>query len=256
MMWSEVPQVSMIRCLQMRLRNAEVRRRCTGAVLVPVRKSRDEEVSRAAFEREKADRDYMMPRIRVIDGLFSSRECREILDIAENKWEVSRVNGGPDASVSRQRTSYSAMFDRSDHLRIAPKIREKLSAYVSGIEVEDIEALQCVSYQVGQEYKPHLDVSFEVDAASDHRWWTALLYLNDGYKGGETYFPIIDRRIEPVAGRVLLFPNRRLDGAPLVSSLHTGLPVLDGRKYACNIWMARPSVTTVPGDGLANQMTY
>ncbi|WP_049421454.1 prolyl hydroxylase family protein [Stenotrophomonas maltophilia] len=236
--------------------DAEIRRRCTGAVLVPERRPRDEEELRAKCEQESADCNYMVSQTRVIDGLFSSQECRDILDVAEKNWEMSRVNSGVDASISRQRTSYSAMFGKADHLRIAPGIRAKLGALVPGIEVADIEALQCVSYQMGQEYKPHLDVSFEADAASDHRWWTALLYLNDGYRGGETYFPIIDRRIEPVAGRVLLFPNRRSDGSPLVSSLHTGLPVLKGRKYACNIWIARPSAATMSDQVLANQLTY
>lgn len=49
-----------------------------------------------------------------------------------------------------------------------------------------------------------------------------LVYLNDGFEGGETVFPQIVRTIVPRAGMALLFQHR---------VLHEGAPVRSGVKY-------------------------
>jgi hypothetical protein len=47
---------------------------------------------------------------------------------------------------------------------------------------------------------------------------TLVFYLNDGFEGGETDFPELDRRIAPRAGRALLFQHRILHEATEVRS--------------------------------------
>src|SRR5690606_31092572 len=74
-------------------------------------------------------------------------------------------------------------------------------------------------------------------ARGGQRLITCLLYLNDVERGGATGFPSLDLTIKARKGRLLLFHNcypgtnqRHPD------SLHGGLPVEKGEKWACNFW--------------------
>ncbi|GAB4511544.1 MAG: hypothetical protein Tsb0020_29350 [Haliangiales bacterium] len=66
-------------------------------------------------------------------------------------------------------------------------------------------------------------------------WWrdvSALLYLNDGFAGGQVVFPQYQRQIAPRAGLLLAFPsNRRF--------LHAVTPVVSGTRYALALWLTR-----------------
>jgi predicted 2-oxoglutarate/Fe(II)-dependent dioxygenase YbiX len=52
--------------------------------------------------------------------------------------------------------------------------------------------------------------------------WTALVYLNDDYTGGELYFDDLDIILSPSAGSILFFST---------DELHTAKKVLTGNKY-------------------------
>jgi len=110
----------------------------------------------------------------------------------------------------------------------------------------------------GQEYVEHWDAFAEPEEFDDangdrrqiqtvfsnggNRAWTALVYLNDQFSGGETAFPELDLEITPKTGRLLLFSNLHTEprsgpvGTLHELSLHAGLPVLDGEKFAFNLW--------------------
>jgi hypothetical protein len=61
------------------------------------------------------------------------------------------------------------------------------------------------------------------------RLFTYLWYLNTVEEGGETEF--LDRKIKPVAGRLLLFPATW-------TYVHRGLAPKTGSKYICTGWMS------------------
>jgi prolyl 4-hydroxylase len=71
---------------------------------------------------------------------------------------------------------------------------------------------------------------------------TILVYLNTGFTFGETYFPEIDVKITPKIGRAIHFLNRDSNNNPIRYSVHAGLPVRTGIKYACNIWVRAHSI--------------
>ena len=88
---------------------------------------------------------------------------------------------------------------------------------------------------------------------------TCLLYLNDLEDGGRTSFPILGMEIGAKKGRMVLFHNCN-EGSTVRhrDSLHGGMPVLKGEKWACNFWFrelvyqtsgiipTEPAGTTVP----------
>jgi len=70
------------------------------------------------------------------------------------------------------------------------------------------------------EFKEHVDVG---DYNSARRFLVFFLYLNDN-KGGETSFSEYNHKVQPKAGRLLMFP-------PTWTYLHTGHKPIDTSKY-------------------------
>ena len=66
---------------------------------------------------------------------------------------------------------------------------------------------------------------------------TALIYLNDVEDGGATSFPELDIAIKPKKGNVLVFHNTIPETTNIhPKSLHAGMPVSNGEKWAANLW--------------------
>ena len=56
-------------------------------------------------------------------------------------------------------------------------------------------------------------------------------------KGGETDFRELNIKIKPKKGKIIVFQNCLNDNkTPHPDSIHAGLPVLEGEKYAFNLW--------------------
>jgi prolyl 4-hydroxylase len=66
---------------------------------------------------------------------------------------------------------------------------------------------------------------------------TILVYLNDNFKGGETSFPMLDKKIKPEKGKAVIFYNTDTNGTILRKSKHAGIPVIEGEKWICNKWI-------------------
>ena len=57
-----------------------------------------------------------------------------------------------------------------------------------------------------------------------------IIYLNDGYGGGETEFLYQSLRIEPKMGKVIIFPAGW-------THTHRGNPPIGGNKYILTSWV-------------------
>ena len=118
----------------------------------------------------------------------------------------------------------------------------RLSA-LSGIEPRYGEPLQGQRYAVGQEFKAHTDY-FEPNGAdwskycavAGQRTWTLMIYLNEPQAGGATRFKVIDKLVQPEAGKLLAWNNRRADGSVNPATLHHGMKVRQGVKYVITKW--------------------
>ena len=75
-----------------------------------------------------------------------------------------------------------------------------------------------------------------------------IVYLNEGYDGGETRFPETGLAVKGEPGDALLFRNASGDGAPDPRSRHEGAPVTRGTKLIATRWIrARPLDLMRPG---------
>ena len=105
------------------------------------------------------------------------------------------------------------------------------------------EFLAMLRYAPGHEYKPHHDYleqdrdDYSKIEQSGQRALTVLIYLNDGYEGGETNFPQLNLSYKGAAGDCLAFQNCDDAGDGIAESLHAGLPVKLGEKWLATLWV-------------------
>lgn len=117
-------------------------------------------------------------------------------------------------------------------------------AELTGLPIQNQEKPHVVRYLKGGEYKPHHDFfhlnqsyTEETLARGGQRVKSALIYLNDNFKGGGTGFPYYDLVIKPEKQKLIIWDNLNPDGTLNMDSLHAGLPVEDGITYILVIWI-------------------
>jgi prolyl 4-hydroxylase len=104
------------------------------------------------------------------------------------------------------------------------------------------EDFQFVRYRVGGGYEGHFDwhgqkVLERPDVArGGQRTWTAMLYLKAPKKGGETCFPLVGIRVQPVDGTLLVWKNLDAEGRGNPWAWHEAKPVLKGEKWIVTRW--------------------
>ncbi|GAB1595603.1 2OG-Fe(II) oxygenase [Lysobacter claricitrinus] len=183
------------------------------------------------------------PGIAQFDGLLSVDECRLLVASAQPMLQPSRVHSPDGANVAREslRTSSDASFDPLIEDFALRLVQLRLAA-AAGTELVNAEQLIVLRYEPGQEYRPHRDYlppeAIERDGPqAGNRRRTICAYLNTPAEGGATEFPARDVRVEPVAGRAVVFDNLDADGRPQTDSLHAGLPVERGEKWLATLWL-------------------
>lgn len=107
-------------------------------------------------------------------------------------------------------------------------------ARLSGAPAENGEPLQILRYRSGGEYRPHLDC---VPGEHNQRQCTVIIYLNDGYAGGQTSFPASNLTVQGAQGDALLFRNLTAECRIDMMSRHAGLPVTQGTKSIATRWI-------------------
>jgi len=179
------------------------------------------------------------PNVRCIRGFFSAAECDFLVQVAE-PWLTPSVVVDPHSGQLVQnpvRTSDAMAFPWIAESPAVHALNRRIAA-VTGTTAAQGEPLQVLRYRSGQQYRPHLD---GVAGEANQRILTALVYLNDGYAGGETQFVRTGLTFSGGKGDALIFANAFPDGSCDAQALHAGLPVLSGEKYLASRWIrARP----------------
>jgi len=168
---------------------------------------------------------------------LSPAECEAVVELIERDLFPSAVLGDDDGTF---RTSKSCNLQPADPP--VATFEERVAALV-GMNPRFAETVQGQRYEVGQQFKPHVDyfsrtTSYYADVAArgGQRTWTAMLYLNVPEDGGATDFPKAGACIKPEAGMLLIWNNMRPDGRCNGQAMHHGTPVLAGRKYVLTKW--------------------
>ena len=182
------------------------------------------------------------PLVQVIDDFVTPGECKHIINQARTKMKRGRVTLDDQVAFSEGRTGSTAWLGH-DSTPVVKKLVGRVGELV-GIPVHHAESLQIVHYAEDQEYKPHHDAwKVGTDRHANRtenggqRLVTALMYLNEVEAGGGTGFPKLKLEVDPIPGRMVIFHNTTgMVHDVHKKSLHGGLPVLLGEKWACNLW--------------------
>lgn len=180
------------------------------------------------------------PDVRRWSGLLTPAECAHVAQSVADILEPSQVAHPQTGELIAHpvRTSSAAQIGPTRESLPVQAILHRIAA-ISGTAVSQGESLTVLHYAPGQEYRPHLDALPRTD---NQRVATVLIYLNQGYEGGETRFDASGLTVAGRGGDAIVFTNTL--GATHTAdpaSRHTGLPVRRGAKWLATRWIrARP----------------
>ena len=112
------------------------------------------------------------------------------------------------------------------------------------IPFENAEDLQVVRYLPNQYYREHHDSCCDNNKActtflskGGQRILTVLIYLNDDFTDGHTYFKNLDMKLKvPSGDAIVFFPLAKNTSKCHPLALHAGMPVTSGEKWIANLW--------------------
>ena len=185
------------------------------------------------------------PRIAMVKRFISPGACDWLIERGKPHLQRAQTfaladgNAGDDGA----RTNRAAEFlpGRIDTLLCF--VRARIAAF-TGMSTGALETSQVLHYSVGELFAPHYDF---LDArhpgharqVAEHgqRVLTLLIYLNEAYEDGETYFPKLERGFKGRKGDALVFWNVTPDGAPDPLTLHMGSAPTSGEKWLFSQWI-------------------
>jgi hypothetical protein len=171
-----------------------------------------------------------------LSHIFSPEECEEWITMSEEKGYTAallNVGGGREIFASEYRNSDRCIIDSPE---LAQKLFVRLEPFLprtwqnGKFELVGLnERLRFLRYDSGQKFLPHKDGQYRrQDCSGEESFITVQLYLNEGFKGGETTFIAADNAKHAVSfriktGMVLIFEH---------CIVHEGSAVKKGRKYS------------------------
>ena len=179
------------------------------------------------------------PAVHSVPYLITPEVCDWLIEQARPKLARARVY---DSAVSKEvtheaRTNTAAIFSFPD-VGLVHAFTQARMAAACGLPMQNMEASTVLHYDVGEQITNHYDFVNPKSAGyaeelqrNGQRIVTFLIYLNDGYQGGETDFPRLGFRHRGQRGEGLCFVNAFPNRDPDLRMLHAGRPVLQGEKW-------------------------
>ena len=191
------------------------------------------------------------PLVAVRNNVISPIECAYLIELAKPHIKRAGVvlDEGFKPSAGRTGSNHWLKYDEDD---VVKSIGQRIADIV-GLPLENAESMQIIHYGPEQEYRPHFD-AFNLSLArgqkaaqwGGQRLVTALVYLNTVEGGGATQFPKLGITVPASLGRMVIFHNTTEDiSGPHPLSLHAGMPVEAGEKWAFNLWFRHHDIREI-----------
>ncbi len=187
------------------------------------------------------------PRIYFLPNFLTDAECDRLIGLSRKSLTRSTVVDEENTGLGKldpRRTSRGYFLTVEDRDKTVRNI-EKRIADVTGLPVENGEALHILYYPKGAEYQPHYDWfnptspggAACIDNRGGQRAASVIMYLNTPLAGGETVFPRAKISVTPKKGDAVLFYNILPTGEVDPLTLHGGALVLEGEKWIATKWI-------------------
>jgi prolyl 4-hydroxylase len=189
---------------------------------------------------------YIFSKLHVVvkDNFLTDDECEHFINIGKKTiMNQALVAGDNDGEISKGRTGTNCWV-KHNQTEVTQTVADRI-AHVINMPLRYAESFQIIHYEQNQEYKPHYDgwnhdnseKSKRMMGKRGQRLCTCLVYLNTPEEGGDTIFPKQKRALKAEKGRLLFFSNVEQNTNILhPDSLHGGMPVIKGEKWAFNLW--------------------
>ncbi len=192
------------------------------------------------------------PGVDYYENIFTSYECEHVIEQAKPLLSASLVAGNKEGFISPGRVSSNCWIPHNK-TPVIKMICDKI-AYVTCNKLENAEKMQVIHYEVGGKYNAHYD-GWEHDNSEKQkrnmkyggqRLMTALVYLNNVEEGGGTSFPKKNVIAKAKKGCMVVFKNC-IDNTNIKDpeSLHAGMPVIQGEKWAFNLWFREKETSRI-----------
>jgi len=187
------------------------------------------------------------PLIGELAGFLSPSICDWLIARAQSGAVRARIydpeTGAHNVGDDRTNSAYEFDIVAADVLLLL--IREKIAAVFGVPATFALESTNILHYAVGQQFAPHVDYFDPVKpafaeqiATGGQRVVTFLVYLNEGYEGGETAFPLVGTIYKGRKGDAMFFMNvDQATGAPDTNTRHAGMPPTRGEKWILSQWV-------------------
>jgi hypothetical protein len=192
---------------------------------------------------------HAAPRVFTVENFLPKPACAWLIKQARKnlvRAPVQAPEKGGAFAIDAARTNSVAGSNPLQPDLVLQLANLRMAAAV-GIPVANQEPTNILNYQRGEEYKPHFDFITSIEEAQPifarelqtigQRVVTVLVYLNEGYEGGETEFPLLDWRFKGKTGDALIFWNLSPAGEGERLSWHAGKPVTKGEKWLLSKWV-------------------
>lgn len=185
------------------------------------------------------------PRIQVIEKFLPPAACEWLIAQARARLEratiYDKVTGGTTEDGRRTNTQCDLDIEIGGVLTFV--VRARISI-ITGRQDMAMEVPKVLHYSPGETFAEHFDYLNPAEpayarelATRGQRTETFLIYLNDDFTGGETYFPELDISHVGATGDALLFSNVDAKGKPDENTRHAGLPPATGEKWLFSQWI-------------------
>lgn len=185
------------------------------------------------------------PRVEAIEGFAPPAACDWL--IAQARRRLSRatiydsVSGGTTEDV--RRTNSQCDLDL-EHIGVLTFVLRARIGALTGRPDQAMEVPKVLHYAPGETFANHFDWIDPAEPAyaqqlakRGQRAHTFLMYLNEGFTGGETHFPELGLSHLGATGDALLFANVDAAGRPDPKTMHAGLPPTSGEKWLFSQWI-------------------
>jgi len=195
-----------------------------------------------------AEQRFASPRMLTVSGFAPAPVCDWLIAASEGKLKPAEVYDPRSGAGQRRediRSNSVASFDLTEQDVVLAVLRARIAA-LAMVALTDLEPPTILHYRPGQAFGPHfdyLDPRQPALASSIARYGqrvaTFLLYLNEGYVGGETDFPELEWRYKGAKGDALLFWSADEGGGLNPRTRHAGLAPVSGEKWILSQWIRR-----------------
>lgn len=177
--------------------------------------------------------------VRVYDGNLDGALCAQLIESFDALKRFHQANGrGHKQALDQSAWTELNVTRFSDPAFLAyfrMRIDDGLERYNRELQLPvKIPLSPKMADLILKRYRPATDESFQLHFDAVHevanRYLVFLWYLNDVASGGETEFPALGLKVEPRAGRLLMFP-------PYWMYAHAGLTPISNDKYILSTYL-------------------